>query len=82
MKRTECFCFLLYFFQTNTLQIFIPEVQADARLESITRLKWAVKYNPEVISFDEGNLLVDSYDVHDGFLFAHKYGRKIRIARW
>eukprot|EP01032_Pedospumella_encystans_P013817 gene13817-15889_t len=68
--------------ETNTLQIFIPEVQADARAESITRLKWAVKYNPEVISFDEGNLLVDTYDVQEGLMFAHKYGRKIRIARW
>eukprot|EP01032_Pedospumella_encystans_P013671 gene13671-15724_t len=67
---------------TNTLQVFIPEVQADVRAESITRLKWAVKYNPEVISFDEGNLLVDIYDVQEGFMFAHKYGRKIRIARW
>lgn len=52
------------------------------RTESTTRLKWAIKYNPEVISFDEGNLLVDHYDVQEALGFACKYGRKVRIARW
>lgn len=46
------------------------------------KLKWALKYNPEIISYDEGNLIYQQYDVEEALLFAAKYGRKVRIARW
>ena len=72
-----------HFSQANILQIYIPEAHAEAQRESITRVKWAMKYNPEVLSVDEGNLQVDVYAGGQEVLhFAAKYRRKVRIARW
>ena len=37
------------------MQIYIPEARPAATPSTLKKLKWALKYNPEVISFDEAS---------------------------
>jgi hypothetical protein len=64
------------------VQIFIPEAVSALSAASKKKVKWALKYNSAVVSFDEGNLSSDTYDVDDALHYAHKYQRRVRIARW
>jgi hypothetical protein len=81
------------------MQLFIPEAQATANMTSKKKLKWALKYNPDLVSYDEGNMQIivggaqthsghntgpgsAGYDLEEALVFACKYGRKVRIARW
>ena len=80
--RIFMFIHMLYTFQTSTLQLLVPEARAAAITAGKKRLKWALKYNPELISFDEGNVTAGVYDIEVAIAHASKYGRKLRIARW
>jgi hypothetical protein len=64
------------------VQIFIPEAVPALSAASKKKVKWALKYNSAVVSFDEGNLSCDAYDVEEALFYASKYQRRVRIARW
>jgi len=66
----------------DTIYLRVEETIKMVKKDANHRIKRALKYQPYLACYDDGNIPPDQYDIQHVVAYACKYGRKIRVACW